>query len=107
MKIIDFERCVAGSLGADPSIAQLDAGCCVLGIHGCNDVTLEVIERAVEKKATWAVMPCCLPAQLYIPGEMPPTERNFVYRKCLEERVRGLGSPAVLENLLADYQSEF
>ena len=37
-------------------------------IHGCNEANLSVLKIAKEKKAGWAVMPCCIRDGMYGPN---------------------------------------
>merc|ERR1712039_492139 len=40
-----------------------------LCVHGCNQVTRDVIDLAGEAGALWGVLPCCIPEALYLPAE--------------------------------------
>ena len=30
------------------------------GVHGCNELNVAVLQRAVEAQAAWLVVPCCI-----------------------------------------------
>jgi hypothetical protein len=39
---------------------------CLLALHGCNEVNKIAIEMAMAVKCSWAVIPCCIPEELYM-----------------------------------------
>lgn len=54
-----------GDLESASSI--VDADSFVIALHGCNDANKAAVEMASEKRAAWAIMPCCFKSTLYLP----------------------------------------
>lgn len=39
----------------------------VLALHGCNEANKESMDMALDARALWCVMPCCIMSDLYLP----------------------------------------
>ncbi|CAK8997185.1 13 kDa deflagellation-inducible protein [Durusdinium trenchii] len=51
------ESCLANLSFVDVHTAENAAFVCV---HGCNELNLDVLKRALQKRAVWLVVPCCI-----------------------------------------------
>mmetsp|Transcript_98322 Transcript_98322/g.194833 ORF Transcript_98322/g.194833 Transcript_98322/m.194833 type:complete len:488 (+) Transcript_98322:63-1526(+) len=47
--------------------AELTSTSIVVATHACNDANKLAVEMARAKGSLWAVLPCCIPNQLYLP----------------------------------------
>ncbi|CAE6966100.1 sirt2 [Symbiodinium natans] len=69
---------LGGSLGArDP--ADPAPNTLVVGVHACNQATLDVLELATRFGTSWAVVPCCMRKEKFFPGGTTHLDRDEHY----------------------------
>jgi hypothetical protein len=57
---------------SSPETKTVSCPCLFEGFDTAAQLNLMAIEAAKRAGALWAVMPCCVPADVYLQGAMPP-----------------------------------